>query len=840
MKYTKFALLFAISLWFANPMLAQNGDNQEGGSNICKEHEEANEYYDAREYAYAAEMFKEAYTEAGSRSEKAEITFKLAECYRHMQDYKSAERQYGRAYNMNYGPICLLRQGDMLKNQAEYDDAIEKYQDYRQEVPGDPRGEQGIRSSQLAVEWMDNPPTRYQVTNLGRDVNSKEQDFSPVYAGKMNRETESLFFCTMREEATGKDEDGWTQANYSDIFMIEQERRGGRGGRRGRGGDDATVGWSAPVQIDGEEEIVNTPDHEGPAVFDKMQKEMYFTRCAVVERAHLGCAIYTSKRSGPTWMAPEPVVVAPDSTYSVGHPALSDDDKILYFAGDLPGSKGGRDLWMTTYNRRERKWNDATNLGSIVNTEGDELFPVIHDDGYLYFASNGLPGMGGLDIFRVLLDEEGMPTGEVENMKYPINSPANDYSLIFEPGGETSKGYLTSNWDDRDGSRGSDDIYEVYLVPLQYTISGVVTSTKDRSPVSQATVTLSGGDAPIVVNTDNDGYYQFDRTQLEEGVQYTITYEKKKFFTGEASATTIGVPLSAHELVEDPDGDYYIHNVSLNSGMDPIEIPIVLPNILFATGSWDLNENSQHSLDTVVDILNRNPNVTIELRSHTDYTDGADANMILSQHRADTCVKYLISKGIDSARLTPRGRGEEEPFVIPEDFKGLYSDDFEAGQELKESWVKSQSRDIHDKANQLNRRTDMKVLRDDYVPAAPAPGAEGEVVQEEASAPVVAEYHEVQPRESFGRIASAHGITVRDLKELNGGLRGVRPMPGMIFKVTPGADYSEFDRTHYQVERGDDWDSIAEKLGMDEDVLEDLNPDITEDDLAPGLYINIE
>lgn len=837
MKYTRFACLLALSVWCTLPAMAQeNNTNEEGW---VDEHIEANEYYESREYAFAVEMFKEAYSETRDRKEKAEITFKIAECYRHMQDYKNAERQYGRAYSLEYGPICLLREADMLKNQGEYEEAIDKYEEYRQEVPADPRAEAGIRSARQAVDWMQNPPTRYQVTNLGRDVNTREDELSPAYAGKRGRETETLFFTSNREDATGKDEDGYSGLGFADIFQIDQQRATrARGGRSRAASAPEQISWSAPVQVDGDEEIINTRDHEGAVCFDPMMKEMYFTVCATEKRASLGCAIWVAKRSGSNWLEPEEVILAPDSSYSVGHPALSAEG-VLYFAGNLPGSvDGSRDLWMTTYNRRERQWNTPTNLGPIVNTEGDELFPFIHDDGYLYFSSNGHPGMGGLDIYRVQIGEDGMPVGEVENMKWPINSPGNDHGLIFEPGGETAAGYMSSDYSERPEHRGMNDLYRVYLVPLEYTISGTITSSKDGSPVPQVTVTLNGGDAPIVVNTDASGYYEFTRTQVEEGLQYTLTFEKAKFFAGEGNATTIGVPLSAHQLVKDPEGDYYIHNIALSPKLDPIEVPIVLPNVLFETAKWDLDETSRAALDTVVDILNRNPNVTIELRSHTDYTDDANKNMVLSQHRADTCVSYLISKGIAAERLTARGRGEEEPFVIPTDYKGLYSADFEGGQELSEAWIKRQSQTLQTEANQLNRRTDMKVLRDDYVPSAGEAGAEVSVEEEEAT--LSPQIHEVQPRESLGKIARDYGITIVQLKQLNGGMRGVRVIPGMTLKVTPGADYSEFDRTHYQVERGDDYRKIAEKLGMDKADLEDLNPDVSDRDLVPGLYIVIQ
>lgn len=838
MKYTRLACLLALSMWFTLPAYAQDNGNEQEEKEVSDEYKDAQELYEARQFAFAAEMFQEAYSETRDSEEKAEIAFKLGECYRWMRDYRKAESQYRRAERLEYGPIAILRQAEVLMGQGEYEDAIEMYQNYQEAAPGDPRGEAGVRAARNAREWMDNPQTRYQVTNLGKDYNSREPDFGPRYAGRRGRETDVLFFSSQREEATGRDEDGWTNFNFADIFKIERERRAGRPN------SDVSVSWSTPVQIDGEDEIINTPDHEAGVALDS-RGTMYFTRCMNVKRAYLGCAIWTTRVTGNNFMAPEPAVIAPDSTYSVGHPALSLDEETLYFAGNLPGATdGSRDLWMTTFNRRERRWNTPTNLGSLVNTSGEELWPYIHDDGYLYFASDGHPGMGGLDIFRVKLGEDGMPEGEVENLMWPINSPGDDYAIVFEPGGTAEVGFMTSTYEERDDHRGAADIYNVYLVPLRYTISGLVTSTKDRSPVSQVTVTLSGGPAPITVNTDNDGYYTFTMDQLSPDMQYTISYEKKKFFAGEASTTTIGVPLSAHEKVEDPDGDYFIHNITLNVGMEPIDVPIILPNVLFETAKWDLNESSQRALDTVVAILQRNPNITIELRSHTDYTDTEERNKILSQHRADTCVSYLISKGIAAERLTAVGRGEEEPNTIPENYDGLYSDDFEDGQELTESWIKRQPQALQEKANQLNRRTDMKVLRDDYVPSNATAGggdAEGEGGGEAVpEGPTVGVLHEVQRRENIGRIASQYDINVRQLKELNGGLRGVRLQEGMLLKVTPGGDYTEFDRTHYQVERGETFDDIADKLDMDEDTLEELNPDLDGDRLPAGMYIKIQ
>lgn len=840
MKYAVFAACIALAAICPSQISAQTTGGEEPKEDLPKEYLEANEYFDAMEYYFAIEALKDAYSEVSERKQKAEIAFKLGESYRYIGEYKRAESQYERAYRLDYGSICLLKMGDMLKSQGEYEKAIEQYNLYREAVPQDIRGEQGIRSATEAKEWMTNPDSRYQVTNLGRDINSKNADYAAQYAGKAGRETESVIFASFREGSTGKKQDGWTGENFSDLYIINQERRT-RG--RGRNAEAGPVTWSVPVQIDGEEEIINTEHHEGVIAFDKMQRDMYFTRCRDVRRANMGCAIYVTKRMGVSWQTPELVILAPDSSYSVGHPSLSTDDEMLYFAGRLPGSLGGTDLWLTSYNRRERKWNEPTNLGNIVNTDGNESYPFAHDDGYLYFSSDGLPGMGGLDVFRVELGEDGMPIGAVENLKYPINSEANDYGLVFEPGG-TERGFLTSNSSNRADHRGSDDLYSVYLVPLQYTISGTVTSSKNNKPVPQVTVRLDGADGTTsTVNTDGQGYYSFDRSKLSEGVSYKLNFEKSKYLTNTADATTVGVPISAHELIEDEAGDYYIHNILVNKRIDPIEVPIVLPNVFFDLGKWDLRPEAQLALDSVVSILNNNPNITIELRSHTDYRSDDNFNLGLSQKRADTCVSYLVSKGVAKDRLEARGMGETEPFQIPEEYTSYGAETFDAGDHLTERFIRGLSAEDQEVANQINRRTDFKVLRDDYVPSTPVAeegGTEGETpVGTQPTGPVEGKFHTVVGRETLGRIAREYNLTVMDLRKLNGGMRGVRLEEGMILKITPNGDYAEFDRTHYMVERGDDYGKIAEKLGIEEDALEDLNPDIRENDLKPGMYIQI-
>ena len=210
---------------------------------------------------------------------------------------------------------------------------------------------------------------------------------------------------------------------------------------------------------------------------------MYFTKCIKLKNVKMGCAIYSTKKVGQDWANPEPVVIAVDSNSSVGHPALSPDDNILYFAGELSGGKGGRDIYMTTYDRRRREWKVPTSLS--INTRGDELYPYIHGDGYLYFSSNGRPGMGGFDCYRVKLDDLGQPIGDVENMLSPINSEGDDIALRWIPGDNTQRGFVVSN---RKGTRGEHDIWYVTEWTKQFVVSGTVVSTKNGKPVKDVTI----------------------------------------------------------------------------------------------------------------------------------------------------------------------------------------------------------------------------------------------------------------------------------------------------------------------------------------------------------------
>lgn len=838
MRNAQIALIFSFTILFSFSIHAQD-QAEEPKEDRTREEEKAYDAFERMKYYEAIELLKDAYTEVRGRDKKSKILFMTAESYRFINDYKNAERYYERAIKIGYpdNEVYLLR-GNMYKAMGMYEEAIEVYQAYKKQEPSSKKADEAIEYARKAIEWKEKP-SQYQV-DLMEDINSRSSDFSVTYGGDL-RENDVILFGSTREESEGNGEDEWLGQSFMDIYTSTAERKSRR---RRRGNDEeeevsyADLRWSTPVSID-EEGLINTEHHEGTPTYDSRKKYLYFTRCMAENNAVLNCGIYRTRQLGQRWEEPEKQIIGNDTNANVGHPALSPDDEFLYFTSNAYNSKGGRDIFVSTYNRREKRWNEPTNLGDFVNTAGDERFPVVGEDGYLYFSSDQRPGLGGWDIFRVKLNEKGLPIAEAENMQYPINSSFDDFGLVWEPGGDTKKGFLSSNR--QDGGL-DDNIYSVYRTPLVYNLEGVVTSSKTGAPIPEAEVTLEGTDgSSFTVTTDEDGYYIFDDTKVADGNTYQLNFSKKKFLSATGDVSTIGYELSSFEYI--PSAKYFIKRLKLNRSLDPIEEPIVLPNVFFDLAKATLRPESKAALDSVVAILNNNPTIVIELRSHTDYRDSDERNDRLSQRRADSSVAYLIKQGIDSRRLVARGMGESEPFTIPENYKGYGFEAFSAGQNLNERFIRTLSPEKQEIANQINRRTDFKVLRDDFVPEGgldePQAVDARDIIEEKRNAkPEQGEVYIMKDRESFGVIARKFSLNMVELKNLNGGLRGVRPFAGLQLKVEKDKSYEEWDATHYQIQRrGMDWKDLARQLEMDDDDLEELNPEVDEDMLQPGFWV---
>ena len=627
----------------------------------------ADQAFSLEQYNKAAELYQKAYQTTKSRAVKSEIIFKQAECYRLSGNKKRAESYYKRAIKAKYPDVIVyLRYADILRMNEKYGEAKEQYQKYIQLNPSDISGEMGLKSCDYAINWLDNP-TRYKVEIMPL-VNSRFSDFSPSFG---NGEYSEIYFTSSRSGGFSNKVDDRTGETFTDIYSSKLNKKGK---------------WSVPTML---EEPINTAGNEGSVVLNKRGTTMYFTKCDVQKKKSLGCNIYVSNRNGKVWGPPTMLQIKVDSNTTLGHPTISEDETTLIFSSDLSGGYGGKDLWIVKQQKRG-KWSDPVNLGPAVNTSNDEMFPFLHSDGTLYFASTGHIGMGGFDIFKSYPDENGNYSS-ITNLKYPVNTSGNDFGMIIEKSGE--RGYLTS---DRKGGKGGDDIYQFELPPLVLSMRGVVTDSKTGAIITNAKVILSSSKGEgAETKTDNTGSYNF---KLDPLLSYEILVASEGYLNKKMTETTVGI---------DENKVFVIDVV-----MDPVKKEIILPKIEYDFAKWNLRDKSISDLDMLAEALKDNPNVVIELKSHTDFVGDNKSNLRLSQRRADACISYLVSVGIDPGQLVAVGVGEDEPFVI-ENKDGR----FKEGDVLTESYInKIKFRKNKKKAHQYNRRTSFKVLREDYVP----------------------------------------------------------------------------------------------------------------------------
>ena len=375
-------------------------------------------------------------------------------------------------------------------------------------------------------------------------------------------------------------------------------------------------------------------------------------------------------------------------TFICAHPSMAKDNATLYFTSDMPGGFGGNDIYVTTYNKRGKQWTKAKNLGPSINTSGNEVFPFIKSDGVLYFSSDTHDGMGGLDIFKST--KEGDAWGKPENLQYPVNSTADDFSILFKPGRE--EGLFASN---RIEGRGRDDIYEFLWQIYTIKLEGYAYDKETKEALPGGFVTLTTADGQVLTDTiDSTGFYSFE---LEQNRAYDMEATLDKFLNDGAEIGTYDVR-----------GDTtFTQNMYLQNTVKPI----ILPNILYDVAKWDLRAESKKSLDILLTTLNGNPNITIELGSHTDNRGDSKYNKSLAAKRAKACVDYLIENNIEKERLTPKGYGEDNPRELEEDLGS-----FKAGDIMGKKFIRGlDSDDLEEEAHQLNRRTSFKVLETDFV-----------------------------------------------------------------------------------------------------------------------------
>ncbi|MCU0363243.1 MAG: OmpA family protein [Bacteroidales bacterium] len=633
-----------------------------------KRSERAYSSYYAGEYYNAIDQFKSAYskTRKSDKAARTELIFMIGECYRLVNDPKNAETWYKLAVKSSFSkPEAQYRLAESIKKNGRPAQAIEEFRKYKQIAPSDSRADQEIRACELALEWMKNPEA-YRIDEM-KDINSKESDYSPAFA---RSDDGLLYFTSSRDDAAGNKTHGATGQSFTDIFETRLDKKSK---------------WSTPVPVD----VLNSEFEDGAPSFSADFSEVFFTRCEAGKRDKKGCVIMFSGSKGESWADPVNLEILPD-TMVTAHPAISPDGSTLYFVSDMAGGFGKKDIWYVS--RTGSGWSKPVNAGPEINTQGDELFPYVRDNGMLYFASDGHIGMGGLDIFRAQLQPDGRWL--IQNMKPPINSSSDDFGISFAAGLE--KGIFSSA---RKG-RGNDDLYSFEMPPLRFNVTGLVKDEKTGSPIAQSTVQLIASDGSnLQAETGAGGDFKF---ALKPNVDYIFVASRKGYLNGKDKQTTKGQEKSRDFMV----------TILLTATDKPIE----LPNILYDFGKWDLRPESMVSLDKLVETLLDNPEVTIELMSHTDSRDTEQYNQELSQKRAQVVVQYLIDKGIEAGRLSPRGYGESSPKVVSSDITEQNSF-LKTGVTLTEQYINSLATEEQKEiAHQINRRTEFRVLRTDYRP----------------------------------------------------------------------------------------------------------------------------
>ncbi len=643
-------------------MLATAGGCKSAKLSVADEQMERGEFFNA------SKTYRKVYNKLTKREDRplrGEVAYKMATCHRRLNQSAQASSAYQNAIRYGYpDSLVYYYLGRSLQAEGKYAKAIEAYITFLDYSPDDALAKEGMRGCNLALQQKNKPKTRYIVKNA-KLFNSRRADFAPMY---LDKNFDQLFLTSTNEKAMGETKSEITGMKKGDIYVSRKNERGE---------------WQRPEPVEGE---LNSDMDEGIVSFTPDGQTMYLTKARRSPTANTSVEIYTSRRSDATWSAPQKYEITADTISAVGHPAVSPDGKQLYFASDMPGGYGGKDIWRVVIGERI---GTLENLGPQINTPGDEVFPYMRADSLLYFSSDGHPGFGGLDLFKATLNSTG-DRWSVENLGLPLNSQGDDFGITFGPG---ESGFLSSNRGDR---RGYDHIYSFELPELKVTISGWVMD-KDEEPVPNAVIRIVGDDGSNqkMVARD-DGSFSFN---LERGVKYVMMAGAKGY---------LNVKQEFESDSAEEDAEYGVDFI-----LASISKPQVVENIFYDFDKATLRPESKQSLDEMVQMLRDNPNVTIEMGSHTDRHGTDTYNDDLSDRRAKSVVDYLIDAGIAAERLKWQGYGETRPKAVTKRINREYPQ-FPEGTVLNEEFVLTLSEADQEAADQINRRTEFQVTSIDY------------------------------------------------------------------------------------------------------------------------------
>lgn len=584
-----------------------------------------------------------SYSKAISKYEKAlngqpdntSLKLKLANAHRQINESEKAEKYYREVADSIALPTDEnLHFAQVLMKNNKYDEAKPYLQSYLEENPSDQLAKDLLASTK-SVKTLKEDTSAYALEAMPLDFTVSM--FGPAHYG------DGLVFAGETEISSAASTNPWTGYSFLDMFYTEKDQNGN---------------WGIPKKFS---ENLNGPFHDGPATFNEAQDLIIYTRSAmrnekkrlVNEENENQFYLYMSRKNeNDEWSDPEELPFN-NTSYSVGHPTLSEDGKTLYFSSNMPGGYGGSDLYKVSVD--ENNFGEPINLGTTINTPGNEVFPYISKSGKLYFSSQGHQTLGGLDIF--VSENRGGIWSDPVNLSYPMNTSQDDFAIIYNE--DDTTGYVSSN------RSGVDMIYEFMEVPPTFTVEGIASLKSTGEPIDDVLITLinnTDGDSARVT-TSTDGKFEFN---LLPSKSYTLKGAKEGYFTvsksfetGNKSAEkTIDLVFDIDEIVESESGTGSGNPVG---GGATANKTYDIGDIFYDYDKASIREDAKPTLNKLVTTLKDNPKINIEIQSHCDSRGSNAYNQALSNRRAASVVNYLVSQGVAKSRLESKGFGESQP-----------------------------------------------------------------------------------------------------------------------------------------------------------------------------------
>ncbi|KQO24784.1 flagellar motor protein MotB [Flavobacterium sp. Leaf82] len=582
-------------------------------------------------YAYIDAI--KTYERVANKGYKSEDMFKkLGNSYYFNSDFEGAAKWYGELFAMNttVEPEYYYRYAQSLKSTGQIDKANQIQSEFNTKFKNDNRG----KLYNGAVNYLDEIKAnsgRYKIEDAG--INSKYSDYgSFVYDNK-------IYFASARDTGNfSQRKHKWTNEYFTNLYFANVD----------------TQNNSISSKVNKFKTSLNTKFHESSPAFTKDGKTVYFTRNNY-ENGKKGkdankitlVKIYKATIENDKWTNITELPFDSDN-YSTAHPALSPDEKTLYFASDMPGSVGQSDIYKVSINSNS-SYGPPTNLGKSINTEGKETFPYVTSENEIYFASDGHPGLGGLDVFVGKIEDNGT-ISSIQNVGADVNSPKDDFAYIIDP--VSRIGYFSSN---KDGGQGSDDIYKILETKRLQCIqelNGIITDAETAVILPGTKVTLyEGTSIKNTIISDSAGFYSF---VVECGKTYNVRAEKQDYTTKEVSIT-IGKLTGKTSLP-----------IALEKSTCKVTIGDDLGKcfgikmIYFDLDKSNIRTEAALDLEKILDVLNNNPTMKLDIRSHTDSRATHQYNEALSNRRAKSTLQWLVKNGIAANRLTGKGYGETQ------------------------------------------------------------------------------------------------------------------------------------------------------------------------------------